>query len=145
MKDQPLFKPIRTLRLSEVEPELYKQLYRLNFRSNGGMRNCLVGHRKANNAYVCYVLDQENNVAGWTLVYQTHNTIPAAHFYVRKKYRRKGLGTLLMQAALDTANEYYNSKLYYFPHDPQSTCFFKSCRDWGILNKTNDANSLYYG
>lgn len=107
------------------------------------MRGCLVANKKAPDSFVCYTLDDKNKVTAWAMIYNYYGQA-SVHFYVRKTHRRKGLGTRLTEAAIRVAENFYAGKLHYFPHDRVSRSFFESCRNWGIINKTNDFNQGYY-
>lgn len=133
MKDVSIFQPIVIVPIEEVNSKLYKKLYQLNFRSVGTMRGALVRTRRQNNSYVSYILDADNNVAAWTIIFVNHLGRATSYYYVRKKYRRHGLGTQLMKAAVDVANNYFNNEIHYVPHDIVSVSFFRNCRKLGII------------
>ena len=87
--------------LHQVSPQLYKQLYALNFRAGGLMRDALKDMRKEKTGVVHYILDG-TRLIGWTLFFWSGNWSGEAryfcYFYVRKNERRKGYGRQLFQA-----------------------------------------------
>lgn len=85
--------------LTEAE---YRQCYSLNFRSDGMMRWVFMNSRRGkcyDKAMVYRILDA-GELIGWALAYETipDTNYIEAHFYVRKRRRREGVGRLLRDA-----------------------------------------------
>ncbi len=127
--------------VSELTPSEYRQLVNLNFRDQGSMRDKLKSTRLQSQienhpdarARVVLALD-ENKVMGWALIFAWYNkerekpysrnfvervTQWNTYLYVRKSYRRQGIGQNLMKHVYATQ---IDAQVH--PHDQASGYFF---------------------
>lgn len=119
---------------AQCSPNLYKKLYGLNFRQRGQMQRKLRYRRKANvPMLIFYIMDQENKVAAWAMVYLDYDREPTLQTYTRKIYRRRGLGKQLINYAL----EHFNS-IRVLPHNKPSETFFEQ------FNHKKIYSDMYY-
>lgn len=103
------------------------------------MDDFIAGFYPKKNPRIRIIFEDGKPVAwGWTSGYYLYrnfikNPQRALAFmvYVDPKYRRKGLGTELYRWAKSVAKDQHR-KLYVFPHDAKSTCFFS---ELGAKNK----------
>ena len=66
-------------------------------------------------------------IVGWAMIIKRHFacSIPFVMLYVRKSFRRKGIGSYLLRKAIDrTQVEYWAINPYVCAHDKQSDSFF---------------------
>ena len=131
------FKRIKTKRLVDCDSSLYTQFRDLNMRENGLMRGRLSSNRRHKNddTYVNYILDKDNRVIAWSLIFSNAYS-PVAYFYTRKKYRNMGLGTKLIKTAAKTCNNKLKKKMDFCAWGGANG-FFKKCSQRGIINKKN--------
>ena len=87
--------------VTELSYPLFRQLYSLNMRDKGRMRDALVEHRLTKGA-TCYII---GDVAAWAIVrmeeYRKEGRVihrRTADFYVRQSLRKQGLGRILVDA-----------------------------------------------
>jgi GNAT superfamily N-acetyltransferase len=94
---------VKKYRLPDLSQELYRRLYSLNFRGASPMRRALRLYRSWSTACV-FVIHDLGKVLAWSLVTPgRRKDLIRASFYVRKKYRRQGLGTRLKRAVTSEA------------------------------------------
>lgn len=67
-----------------------------------------------------YIARQNTSLVGWCYLYFAHDNCPCLMIYVRKKFRRKKIGTCLVQMALAPLMQ----KPTVVPHDEASRSFF---------------------
>lgn len=124
-------------RVVNCNREIYNQLYSLNFRSYSLMRKALVEAKKYNTGWVSYIIDNNNKVLAWSMIckFKIINKykmfFPNAfeiYFYVRKKYRKMGLGKRLYIACNKICSD-NNKRMKITRHDEISKQFFKKCRE----------------
>lgn len=139
-----MFSQVKAMPLEKCSKDLYKKLYSLNQRRRGEMRSMMVSVY-AHNKHVAYITDRDGNIAGWALIFENYETDSQqlrTHLYTRQKYRRRGLGTKILQGALNYVDKYIPGKvLYYTPWDDRSGGFFESVRG---RNALNERNSYYH-
>lgn len=128
--------------LTDVE---YRACYRANYGWDGYMQTELVNARNGEQEGIAIMLwDGPDNtirsMRGWALLtptktngltavsrYGKKNIKYTAEFWVKTRYRRKGLGTLLMQEV-----KKYDKRPHVLPHDKASSELF-SCFDVYVL------------
>jgi hypothetical protein len=108
--DLEKLKVITRQSVEELTEEEFSKCYRLNHRSEGLMQEWLRGKECK---YITMIMDNKNTLLGWcTLIpYTTRNSMLRSEkrawgaFYVRRKCRRRGLGTFLFKCALANAKK----------------------------------------
>ena len=131
----------------DLPKEVYKQLYSLNYRTNGLMRSELVYGRKTPGCeyYVTYAIDSAGQVKSWVLamknehmVYARPLTKPGSrpkdhvlmkdvyslHFWTRKSCRRQGIGGSIFKTLKENLPS--DAVFKVFPHDGASHNFMQS-------------------
>lgn len=128
-----MFSKTHTIKLKNISQSIYRELYRLNRSTRKDnhhwvMRQELALQRKnlsQKEPYIHYMYDSEDNIAAWALCFYLKNRYKT-YFYVRKKHRRKGLGTRLVK----TNKRFIKSKKLrtpnFSPHDKVSRAFFNN-------------------
>lgn len=94
---------VMTKAVSQLTPEEYKACKSLNLRESGSMKHTLQYQRSLDSTehFAVMAWTDENVLAGWALVNPSGRT----WFYVRKAYRRQGVGSRLLQTAKRMAGE----------------------------------------
>lgn len=137
------FSRVKTCHPAKCPAGLYNQFYKYNFGSMGLMRGQLVDSKNDPRARIFYIVDEFSSIAAWSLTFD-HNISgsrnngkpePRTYFYVRKNYRRMGLGTRLARAAYKYSKGAFKLTLRYMPHDDKSKAFFEYCRKKKIAHK----------
>ena len=113
-------------RVGELTKEEYLACKSLNMRQDGEMRTNLAFLKRlaklGRDESIVYLIWEESVLVAWALCFPiTTGKTVSGMFYVRKTYRRKGLGRSLWSAMLEDHNK-RNIKVY--PHDKQSLKFF---------------------
>jgi GNAT superfamily N-acetyltransferase len=109
-----------------LTPDEYSKCKSLNFRSAGDMFYALPAARRNPLAKVILIDDNDKLVA-WSLLIpyvEPDGSYYEGQFYVRRSYRRRGLGKRLVKKAQQTVDN-----LRICPHDYRSVAFFASIDD----------------
>lgn len=112
--------------LIDISPEDYRKCSTLNAGSRGQMRSdvAFLHRTKCKKTKVCLVKNEADLLLGWALCFPKYGfRYPEAHFYVRAKYRKRGIGKILMREVLKD-----NKKVRVCPHNIQSGVFFAEFR-----------------
>lgn len=106
---------------------LMMKLRALTLRGISSMRNEINTVSLEYAKYYNIILAKYNDIIiGWAMVFPNYlQSEYNAYFYVAKKYRRVGIGTMLLKKAKFICKK-LNSKIICFPHDEISTSFFRS-------------------
>jgi hypothetical protein len=99
--------------------DIYNKCRSLSFRQNGLMSLYLSNARfnKTQENCDCYIIMEDNILLSWAIVYRTE-----VHYYTRKTYRKKGLGSLL---AKKIHKDYKESSLISGVYDSKSENFYQ--------------------
>lgn len=119
-------------KLFMCDKNLLNQFKRLNFGEKGMMRDLLDEARIFVDSYAFYVLDEYHRVAAWAICCrerENNNNIFIMNIYVKKKYRRKGLGKRIANYIKKYAPSLIKSSICVFPHDELSDRFFLKVLD----------------
>jgi GNAT superfamily N-acetyltransferase len=94
MRAKTVVKPVRELTSQE-----YKKCYSLNLRYDGYMQEELMFARRGerNNAFAVMIIDEDERLIAWSLVYEKVEGKMVAHYYTRRACRRQGFGDRLMK------------------------------------------------
>jgi GNAT superfamily N-acetyltransferase len=116
---------VRSKLLKNLTDEEYKRCYYLNFRHNGMMQSSLSWERKNHPSTARAVMvEEDGNLLGWALIFGANpGRQREVHFYVRKQYRRKGVGTILMKKVWHHTSPH---EMRVDPHDSASSGFFNA-------------------
>lgn len=118
---------VKTVKLADLTEDEYRRCHSLNARHYGDMQDALRWrYHKKDNATIHMITGEGGILIAWALVFKSKfskSRYPVAHFYVRKIYRNKGYGKILMNEALN-----HNNKLRVFPHNDTSARFFSNYR-----------------
>lgn len=127
-------------KLYECDKKLLNQFKRLNFGEDGMMRDLLEYSRIFIDSYVFYIMDYNSGVAAWALCCRTPENINkfVLNIYVKKKYRRKGLGKRIIRYVDRYSPKLIKSIIEVLPHDFPSDEFFS-----GALNESKVFRSPY--
>jgi GNAT superfamily N-acetyltransferase len=114
---------VHTCLVKNVPPDIYKQLYRLNYGDNGPMREWISTARyKVNkdNTSRVYYIEAYGKVLAWAMgghcAYWKNTNI--AMFWTRRAHRRQGLAHLLFAEIYKTTKSFtvdtgYNNKVFF--------------------------------
>lgn len=122
---------IETINLVDISNEDYRKCESLNARSGGTMRGQLAYQYrvKCPKTKIC-LIKEADLLIGWAMSYPETGNYPTCHFYVRKSYRCRGYGKILMREMLNK-----NKKLRVCPHNETSGVFFAEFRTSLIPNE----------
>lgn len=113
--------------VNDIPKTLYKQIYYLNLREHGYMRENLIRTRKKkckkSRVFILYLGDE---VCGWSICspYKKCIDIFEIHVYVKQKYRGCGHGKNLIIFAQDYVNS-IDHVYAFFPYNEYTTLFFE--------------------
>jgi len=109
--------------LSQIPPDIYKKLYSLNFRNGGQLRSQLIYARSRDNdqSHIVYMMENDM-LLGWGLAYPNGHSKYYYQCYVRKSYRRQGIGSRLFNKVIKKSKL---DKLIIFDNDSTSKQFYK--------------------
>lgn len=119
--------------VKNMTPEEYRACYRLNMGSRGTMQSTLTRAKNhyADKARAIMVKSESGEIMGWALLMPClWDTGIDAQFYVRKVYRRRGIGKRLMYHTRK-----YDDKPWVHPHNRTSGRFFRNFTD--VVRGTN--------
>jgi len=117
---------VARMKLSRVDKDMFRQLYSLNKRRYGEMRDMLIKERTNKTAYVYLIFDEKDKrrVIAWAISACKHQrSCPVGMFWVRRSHRRQGFGKKLL-TAIDLDSKRRCRKWYYYDHDYRSCEFF---------------------
>lgn len=118
-------KKIRSYLVKNIPAQIYKQLYSLNYREAGCMRDCLVEARQSdtNDDFIIAYMD-DDKVLGWCLVHNAfYSDEKVLQIYVRQALRGHGIGTKVIKKAKQKLQKMFKKmpKVYY---DNANTFFY---------------------
>jgi GNAT superfamily N-acetyltransferase len=122
-------KKVEITSVQNLSSSFYRYLYQLNFRNQSPMQKRFSMARKGlinGHVVVCY---QAEEVLGWVLIWYEKNhyiKTPIAYFYVKKKCRRQGVGSLLIKTAYGFCKNHYKQSMSVWVHDEVSEGFFSN-------------------
>lgn len=79
--------------------------------------------RMAKSSKVCFVRDLKKKFIGWGFLFKEEENYFSVMLFVKKEYRRKGVGSEIIRLLSKDQNEIEVS-----PHDDKSRRFFKKCQ-----------------
>ena len=108
-------------KVKDLTPDEYKKCSSLTLRESGEMQTNLSWYfREDERDSFVYLIKDEAKLLAWALVFPKYAKEVGAFFYVRKTYRRKGLGRALYK----TVEKDFKNKFEIYPHDEVSENFF---------------------
>ena len=109
---------VKKVKPEKMSKELYKKCVSLCYRKNGLMSLYLSNakFKKTNENSDCYVIQNENKLLAWAIVYRNE-----VHYYTRKTHRRKGLAKKL---ADQIHKDYSEKELISGIYDKKSEKFY---------------------
>lgn len=118
-----------TISLTEARQDrtLMRTLYALTLRGISSMRDELnsVCTEELSNKYHIILAKNDGKVVGWALVFPAYyfNTVYYAYFYVARRVRKNGIGSVLFGEAKQICDR-LNKTMWCSPWDPISAKFF---------------------
>lgn len=118
--------------IKDLPQNIYKQLYYLNLREIGYMRDILTKARKKQCKKTRIVVYQiEYEVLGWGLCSPSSvKGIYDVHIYIKKKYRENGLGKNILHVLCQYIKS-IDKIPGFFPYNESTTLFFSENNSYG--------------
>lgn len=106
-----------------VKKELISNFEKNSFRKGGYLWSAFKEFYFEKDSKVCYCLDKKEFV-GWGLLWKDYNKSYSLMLFVRKQYRRLGIGTKIIKIL----SKKIKKKIDVYPHNKTSKKFFRKAK-----------------
>lgn len=119
---------LSTFPIDQLTHDLYVQLVRCNMSRWGVMQSLIKAKYKQNEPdhWLCVCTDMQDRLLGWAIAHKTplhKRYVFDFHVYVRKKFRRQGIATDILNVCRDIAKQ-LDVDIHVVPHDRISRSFY---------------------